>query len=154
MGMISDEAGVLSSRDVKNTSATEWNGQMFCAVCHNETPTAHGAGRPRKYCSTACRQRAYRQRHQHLESDRRPAPARSGTAPAGPVVAVVFVPAATIDGAGRASIAGPVFDIREFLMDATQIQYRPVSSPTPRPDPEQETSDPPETRDETPDETL
>ena len=36
---------------------------MNCAVCDTQLPTPASAGRPRRYCSAACRQRAYHARH-------------------------------------------------------------------------------------------
>lgn len=36
---------------------------MNCVVCDAQLPAPASAGRPRRYCSTACRQRAYHARH-------------------------------------------------------------------------------------------
>ncbi|MEY9904851.1 hypothetical protein ABIA35_001067 [Catenulispora sp. MAP12-49] len=66
---------------------------MRCVVCQKETPVVRGAGRPRKYCSTACRQRAYRQRHEHVGSAHRPAPTHPKGGDAGTVIAVFIAPA-------------------------------------------------------------
>jgi DNA-binding MarR family transcriptional regulator len=68
--------GVLSSQGGAVAEAT-------CRVCHNELTTT-GAGRPPRYCSAACRQRAYRARQRVLAPEptervrrpRRPKPAQ------------------------------------------------------------------------------
>jgi hypothetical protein len=49
----------------------KWITKMECAVCGSELPTTPGAGRPRRYCSVGCRQRAYRRRN-HAEGDAGP----------------------------------------------------------------------------------
>ena len=36
---------------------------MNCLVCDAQLPAPASAGRPRRYCSAACRQRAYHARH-------------------------------------------------------------------------------------------
>lgn len=35
-----------------------------CAVCARRLPASGGVGRPRAYCSSACRQKAYRRRRE------------------------------------------------------------------------------------------
>ena len=61
---------------------------MQCAVCGNEFPTTPGAGRPRRYCSVGCRQRAYRRRS-HAEGGTGPPALPSGDGR--PRVAVVVM---------------------------------------------------------------
>jgi hypothetical protein len=39
--------------------------EWWCPVCDRATPHIHRPGRPRIYCSNACRQRAYRFRRRH-----------------------------------------------------------------------------------------
>lgn len=48
------------SPPVRDEIATEPRGR--CGFCDSEL-TTHGKGRPQRYCSPACKQRAYRQRH-------------------------------------------------------------------------------------------
>lgn len=88
---------------------------MLCIVCHQETPSAHGVGRPRKYCSTACRQRACRQRHQHVSggvgSTCRPAPTHRGGDGAAQVVAVLYLPAAMAEKIEQKADAGLVLEL-------------------------------------------
>ena len=62
---------------------------MDCAVCGNELPTAAGAGRPRRYCSPVCRQRAYRGRRRTTDHAGCGVPPGAGP----PFVAVLLVPA-------------------------------------------------------------
>lgn len=108
---------------------------MLCVVCQKETPVAHGAGRPRKYCSTACRQRAYRQRHEHVAGPARAASACAGSGDFGPVIAVLLVSAALAGRLGQKIDAGPVFEVR--ILDMTQVQSAPAALP---PEAERETS--------------
>lgn len=58
---------------------------MKCVVCDAQLPAPALVGRPRRYCSTACRQRAYRQRHR--TEQRVSPPARGRTEPCGSPVA-------------------------------------------------------------------
>ena len=112
---------------------------MLCVVCHKQAPVVHGAGRPRKYCSTACRQRAYRQRHQHVGGTNRPAPARRGGGAAGPVIAVVLLPAAVTGCADQKSDHGPVLEVG--IVGVAHIHCRTATPPE---DEKQETTDTPE----------
>ncbi|WP_078326273.1 MerR family transcriptional regulator [Mycobacteroides salmoniphilum] len=48
------------SPPVRDEMAAELRGR--CGFCDSEL-TTHGKGRPQRYCSPACKQRAYRQRH-------------------------------------------------------------------------------------------
>lgn len=115
---------------------------MLCLVCHRETPVAHGAGRPRKYCSTACRQRAYRQRRDHAGSPRRPAPTRATGCDVGSVIAVVLVPAALAGGIDKKMEIGQVLEWG--ILGVTQINSRQVAgAPAPQSREQQETSDSP-----------
>ncbi|MBS2966953.1 hypothetical protein KGA66_28220 [Actinocrinis puniceicyclus] len=54
---------------------------MKCVVCDAQLPAPAPVGRPRRYCSTACRQRAYR--HRHHSEQRLYSPARGRTEPCG-----------------------------------------------------------------------
>jgi hypothetical protein len=139
--MISFASERLLSRDEKNRRSTEWRKRMLCAVCRKETPVVHGAGRPRKYCSTACRQRAYRQRREHVGTPHRPAPTRPACGDLGSVIAVVLVPAAEcID---QKMEIGRVIELG--LLGVTQIHSRPVMTAAALASPEgQETSSAPE----------
>jgi hypothetical protein len=135
--MKSNISGDLLSRDEKKSSLTDGSRHMVCIVCHKETPVTHGAGRPRKYCSTACRQRAYRQRHQHLDGARHRAPAGAESAEAGQVIAVLFVPAAVTAGIDKAMDLGTVLELGILNMTHT----RPRST-TPPPSEERDISSP------------
>lgn len=91
---------------------------MICVVCHAETPDVHGAGRPRKYCSSACRQRAYRQRRERGCARR---PARTGQGGgAGPVVALVVLPTAMASAVEQVGIE-QVWDLGDFLMGLARV---------------------------------
>jgi hypothetical protein len=129
----------ILSRHEKKSSATEWIRRMLCVVCHKQTPVVHGAGRPRKYCSTACRQRAYRQRHQHVGGTHRPGTAHRGGGVAGQVIAVVLLPAALTGYADQKTGAGPVLEVG--IVGVAHIHCRPA---TPTDSEEQETSEPPD----------
>lgn len=104
---------------------------MLCAVCQKETPEVHGVGRPRKYCSTACRQRAYRERHGRLAGAVLPAPTcgegrdgGTGAGAVGPVIAVVFVSAVTTEGGEGNFDLGPVINVGDVLTGLTSAHFR------------------------------
>jgi hypothetical protein len=117
---------------------------MLCVVCQQETPVVHGAGRPRKYCSTACRQRAYRERRQHPGCTHRPAPERLGGGGVGRVLAVVVIPAAMADVIDQKMEIGPVFDLGDLLLGVARIHSPATSRQVRQLGKEQKTSDPSE----------
>lgn len=86
---------------------------MGCAVCGGELPEVHGAGRPRLYCSTACRQRAYRGRHEGTSGAASSSETRRAAEPG---ITVIFIPAPH-DPEGSPGIDSPL-DLIRLLVDA------------------------------------
>lgn len=93
---------------------------MNCVVCDAQLPAPASAGRPRRYCSAACRRRAY---HARQLAERPVSPPERGHAQnAGPQVpepllaAIVFVP---VDGADSVYVAQSFGDFpwQELLAD-------------------------------------
>jgi len=119
-GMISIARGHFLSRDLWKSSTTKWSGDMSCAVCQKEIQVSPGAGRPRKYCSKACRQRAYRERRESFGCLPRPATIRLPSGRVGTVVAVVVIPAAVADDMDQRMVDDPGFDVKDLLLGVTQ----------------------------------
>lgn len=76
---------------------------MECVVCGGALPSSGGAGRPRRYCSPSCRQRAYRGRRYAARSPDGAVVAAS-TGP--PYVAVLLIPAWPGLGEAIEAVAG------------------------------------------------
>lgn len=83
-----------ASRDFRVTNVER--PAMNCVVCAAQLPQPAAVGRPRRYCSTACRQRAYRQRQrseQRFCLPPRRLPGAGAPMPAEPLLAaIVLVP--------------------------------------------------------------
>lgn len=92
---------------------------MSCVVCQKDIPTVGGAGRPRRYCSTACRKRAYRQRQEERSGGSRTVEEACCPAGGASIIALVFFPAG-VEGQG-AAVAGPLLDFGRFVTGLTQI---------------------------------
>lgn len=71
---------------------------LNCLVCADPLPAPAPAGRPRRYCSAACRRRAYHQRHRTGQQTppAAPPPAAGAHAPEGAhealLAAIVLIP--------------------------------------------------------------
>jgi hypothetical protein len=91
---------------------------MNCLVCDAQLPAPASVGRPRRYCSAACRQRAYHARHageqQIHTADGERDKIEAGCKPNLLLTAIVFVP---VDGADAVFTAQPFseFPWEEFL---------------------------------------
>lgn len=93
---------------------------MNCVVCDAQLPAPASAGRPRRYCSPACRRRAY---HERQQAERPVSPPERGLArytesqvPEPLLAAIVFVP---VDGADSVYVAQPFGDFpwQQLLAD-------------------------------------
>lgn len=91
---------------------------MNCLVCGAQLPAPATVGRPRRYCSAACRQRAYHARHTGEQQDQAAGRERdkieAGCGPDLLLTAIVFVP---VEGTEAVYTAQPFseFPWEEFL---------------------------------------
>lgn len=99
---------------------------MNCLVCDAELPAPAPIGRPRRYCSAACRQRAYHARHATDQPVFPPANALDadviglGARPEQPLLAAIVLVPVDCRGSVYAAQTFAEFPWRRFVADLSE----------------------------------